>query len=166
MRTTRLRRRLMAVTTAYLVALAGTLLVGVAGTAWAYWTDRGVLTSGTMSSWQLGTPACTVTFGQNQSLTWPTISGTSYTVSITNTGATVQGLSFWTTSLTPSTPVTTTGGSAAWGIGTNNPIESSDFGGNWTLVATAPGGAWTATRTGTWTINYAAPRSATCTVNP
>ena len=149
--------------------------------AWAYWTDSGTVTSGPVTAWALTGVSCpSPTFGQPHTLRWATVAGTTYTASVAlGPGSPAPGgifpiNSFWETGGTriqPGQPLTTTtGNQATWGIGSNNPAESTNFFGTWQLVATAPtvagASTWSATRTGSWQINYAAPRLAVCTVNP
>lgn len=154
--------------------LLGALLVTAgqaARSADAYWTDSGTITGGTVTTWALTDVSCPdPTWGSNHVLTWRAPSGTSATVSLATAPGSpaVDDFAYWTTSLQPGAPLTTSGTRATWGIGTINLLESTDFSGTWTLVVTATGGTWTATRTGTWTIFYdiiSLSGTATCTVS-
>src|ERR671916_825411 len=134
------------------------------------WTDTATVTGGPFATWAgITSVACPAPpFGANHTLSWSGPPGTTYTVAITSNPQ-PSGLSSWTQALPrPGQPLTTTGTSAQWGIATSNPLESTAFTGTWTLTATAPGGAWTATRTGTWQIDYNLPLPGTnaCSVNP
>ncbi|MCL2466074.1 MAG: hypothetical protein FWF02_02220 [Micrococcales bacterium] len=152
-------------------ALLGTLAGTVAhNTPWAqaYWTDTATVTSGPFTTWALTNVSCpNPAWGSNADLKWQVPSGSSATVSIAldPTSPPVTGLSYWSTSLAPGSPLTTTGDEATWGVGSNNLWESAQFDGTWSLVVTSPGGAWTATSTGTWSVHYA-NSTATCTVDP
>jgi hypothetical protein len=155
-------------------AVTGFLAVAglrVAPPAEAFWTDAATVTSGTFTTWALTNVTCPdPPFGTNHTVSWSAPAGTSVTTSITSTQNPVDGLSFWQTPLMPTSPQTTTGTSQQWGVGTNNPFETGNFGGAWQIVATppAPSGGWTATRSGTWAIDYSTPLIGTtdCTVNP
>jgi hypothetical protein len=146
------------------------LLVGALPVAWAYWTDYGAVSAGPVTTWTQTAPTCTVVKGNDQMLNWTTVPGTTYTITVAldPASAVPNGLSFWsaTSTVKPGAPQTTTGGHSQWGISTANPIESAHFFGTWQMVATAPGGVWTSTKSGTWDIHYAAPPSASCAVNP
>ena len=138
--------------------------------AYAYWTDTATITSGPFTTWTVGNLSCPdPQWGTNTVLTWSAPTGTSATVSIAliPTSPPVTGQSSWTTSLRPGSPLTTSGIQAGWGVGTASLYETAHFDGTWTLVATSPGGAWTATRTGTWSIYYtdSSHGTATCTVD-
>ena len=151
---------LAAVGSALLGALAASV-VQTAPPAQSYWTDSGTITSGAFTTWAVTGVSCSAVWGNPVSLSWTAPNGTSTTVSITASTQPSQFLglgTYWSQPLRPGSPQTTTGtqqpGTALWGIATTNPAELSGFSGTWTLVATAPGGVWTATRTGTWTIDY------------
>jgi hypothetical protein len=99
---------------------------------------------------------CSVVSGEDHTARWTAVPGTTYTVSITQTidPNPDWGQVYWTTALTPATPQTTTGGIMKWGMDSHNPYEGGRYGGSWSVVATSPGGAWTATHGGTWDIKF------------
>jgi len=160
------------------VVLGSALLAGAvvgaglsAPPAQAYWTDTGTITSGPFTTWALTDVACPdPQWGNNTVASWQVPSGSSSTVSVELDPASpaVTGNSYWATSLAPGAPVTTTNTNASWGVGTYSLYETAHFYGTWQVVATSPGGLWTATSAGTWTVYYTNSTSgtATCTVDP
>ena len=135
----------------------------------AYWTDDGAVTSAPITTWGLTSIDChTPSWGTTTQLSWSDPGGGQFTVTLAldPTSDTPGGLSYWTTAAPqPGTPLHTTGTTANWGISTYNPVELGHFHGTWELDALAPGGVWTASRSGTWDINYQTQTS-TCTVDP
>lgn len=149
------------------LSLLGLLAAQTTSPAEAYWTDTGTITSGTFTTWALTDVVCQPgAWGSNHELDWAVPAGTTSTVSLTVTPE-PSVLSWWATSApTSSTPLSGAYTQATWGI-TSISSSEGNFVGTWTLVAAAPGGVWTATQTGTWSINYASsPQTNTCTVNP
>lgn len=168
-------RAVAAAAAGFLVGVAGMTAVLEAPSASAFWTDTGVVTSGPVTTWGLTNVTCpNPTPGALTVLSWtvPTGSTSTVTLDVSPDPGQVFGVgSYWTTAAPrEGTPLTTTGTSASWGIGTNNPAELTTFTGTWTLVSVppAPTGGWSATRAGTWTIAYTSALLGvpTCSVNP
>lgn len=151
------RRAAAAAAAGFVVGFLAVTALPAAPPARAYWTDTGTVTSGALTTWGLTNVACpSPAWGSNHVLSWSAPAGTSSVVQLTSSPS-PSGLSGWTqASPRPGTPLTTTGTSATWGITTANPLETTAFTGTWTLTATppAPAGGWSATRSGTWFIDY------------
>jgi hypothetical protein len=160
-------------------AVAGFLAVTgltAAPPALAWWSDTGNVTSGTITTWGITNVRCPVpAWGSNHVLSWEGPTGSRYTVTITSNPE-PSGLSSWTQATPrPGRPWTATDNGATttqvtWGIISANPLESTNFTGTWRLTATPPDptGGWTATRTGTWQIDYRTQVDGVnnCTVDP